>query len=235
MKSKLISATLSLPDSSELKAFVRDLDDVLKLTEEERQACLTVLPSVHLAQSKGERLRVVDQFVDDHQMDRDELGNAIGVMRFFLNAFLDRDIPDSDWEFWASDLEEAKYLDGSTRPVFEALVANIKSELVTEVEPESRRRRAARGVLPVFKGCGVTVEVRSVREDFYRRGTPIEQFEPKVVDTTTVASVSITVDAGPFKDMYFQADESDIDYLVSMFQAAKKEMAALRGFLKLEA
>ena len=88
-------------------------------------------------------------------------------------------------------------------------------------------------MLPVFKGCGVTVEVRSVREDFYQRGTPIEEFEPQVVDTTTVASINITVDEGPFKDMYFQADESDIDYLINMFQAAKKEMAALRAFLKL--
>ncbi len=154
-------------------------------------------------------------------------------MDFFLDAFLIRDFPDSDWELWASDLEEAGHLDSTTRPVFEAMIASIRSELATQVEPENRRRRAAAGVLPVFKGCGVTVEVRSVREDFYRRGNPIEEFEPQVVDTTTVASISITVDEGPFKDMYFQADESDIDYLISMFQAAKKEMAALRAFLKL--
>ena len=192
-----------------------------------------MLPRVHFSQGKAETLRLLDRLADDRQVDRDKLQHAIGVMGFFLRAFLSRDVPDSDWELWASDLEEAGHLDSSTRPVFEAMVASIRSELAAQVEPESRRRQAAGGVLPVFKGCGVTVEVRSVREDFYRRGTPIEEFEPQVVDTTTVASISITLDEGPFKDVYFQADESDIDYLINMFQAAKKEMAALRAFLKL--
>ena len=72
-----------------------------------------------------------------------------------------------------------------------------------------------------------------MREDCYRRGTPIEEFEPEIVDTTTVASVSIKLDEGPLKDIYFQADESDIEYLVNMFQSVKKEMVALRRFLKL--
>ncbi|NQU23150.1 MAG: hypothetical protein HQ567_17875 [Candidatus Nealsonbacteria bacterium] len=234
MKSRLISRVLDDPGSSAAKAFIRELADTLQLSEEDRRACLKVLPLIHLAEGKAETERLIEELVNDRQAGRDKVHHALGIMDFLLKAFLSRDVPDSDWEFWASDLEEAGHLSDSTCPVFEEMVASIRSDLATEVEPEVQRRRAAAGVLPAFGSCGVTVEVRSVREDFYRRGTPIGQFEPKVVDTTTVASIAITLDEGPFKDVYFQADESDVEYLINMFEAAKKEMAALRRFLKLK-
>lgn len=234
MKSRLISAVLDTPDSDEAKTFARDLADVLGLAEEDRQACLSALPSIHLAQTDAEKVRLFEPLAKDCQVDRDRVGRALGVMDYLLTAFLSDNIPDSDWESWASDLQEAGHLDTSTRPVFETMVAIIRSELATQVEPESRRRRAAAGVLPVFTGCGVTVEVRSVTEDSYCPGTPIEEFEPRILDTTTVASVAIGLDVGPLEEVFFQADESDIDYLINVFQAAKKEMAALRRFLKLE-
>ncbi|NQT41076.1 MAG: hypothetical protein HQ581_26530 [Planctomycetes bacterium] len=230
----MISGLLNDPDSTEATTFAKDVADVLALTEEDRQACLDMLPSVHFSQDEAEALRLLDRLVDDRHVDRDKLASAIEVMEFLLSMFLSEDIPDSDWKLWASDLEETGHLTSSTRPVFEAMVANIRSELATKVEPETRRRTVAAGVLPLIESCGITVEVRSVSEDSYRPGTPIEQFEPRVTETVTVASINITLDEGPFKDVYFQASESVLDNLIRAFQAAKKEMAALRGFLKLE-
>lgn len=235
MKSRLISTVLNDPDSAGARTFARDLAVALALADEDRAACLNMLPSIRFAKTKRETQRLLERLVDDLQADRDKLQRALGVMDFLLAAFLSKDVPDSDWEFWGSDLEEMGQLDSSTRPVFEAMVTSIRSELATEVEPETRRMQAAAGVLPVFQGCAVTVEVRSVRENSYSRGTSIEEFEPQVVDTTTMASVGIVLDMGPFKEVFFQADESDLDYLINVFQAAKKEMAALRGFLKLNA
>jgi len=234
MKSRLFGALFDKPESDWAKAFVRDLADTVQLEEEDRQACLLMLPKMYLVHTAGERNRLLEQFAIDHQIDRGKAKHALGLMGFLLEKLLDDDLPDSDWQVWAEDLEDLNYLTTLSRPIFESMVAAIRSELLAEVEPEIRRRRAAAGVLPVFTGCGVTVEVRSVREAPYRRGAPIEEYEPQVVDTATVASVKIALDEGPCKEVYFQADESDMDYLINLLEAAKKDIAALRRFLKLQ-
>ena len=76
--------------------------------------------------------------------------------------------------------------------------------------------------------------MRAVREDIYRWGTPLDAYTPAVMDVTPIASIHIGVDEGTPENFYFQVDEDDIDYLVSVLLAAKKDIAALRAYLRLK-
>ena len=89
--------------------------------------------------------------------------------------------------------------------------------------------------MPTFTRLGVTVEVRPVRGERYHWGTPVEDYEPEMLGSIEIASINIGVDEGTPKDLYFQADENDLDDIISSLRAAKKEMAALREYLGLDA
>lgn len=234
MTSRLFGRLFEDAESRGARQFARDLAECLELSPGEREACLEALPRLRAAETKSQRTQLTEQLSDNLKLPYSNVEHAVSVLDFLLSAFLKRDIPDSDSLAWAEDLTELGFLNDTTRSAFESVVDSIKSELVARVQPAERRRRAAAGVGPTFAGCGVTVEVRSVRKDFYRRGTPVDEFDPQVLDTVTVASISMSVDEGPFKEIYFQASEDDLDYLISMFTAAKKEMGALRQYLRLE-
>jgi hypothetical protein len=229
MKSVLFTILLSDADA---KTFRRHLVDLINLDEGILAACLEATPEVRLAQLPRDRRRVAERLASEHQVGLDKAANSLNAMSFLLDCMLRTDIPPTDVVHWADDLVEAGALNESTRPVFERILAEIKSTILPEVRPKLRQRRAAAGVFPCFTGAGYTVEMRAVREESFRRGTSIDEYVPQVVDTTTIASFHLSVDEGAVKDFYFQADEGDIDYLLGTLQAAKKEMDALKGFLR---
>lgn len=235
MKSRFFSAAFDDREASHAKTFQRHLRETLALSNEDRNACLDVLPEIRLRKTATETRRVIDGLERDCSVDRSKLENAVGVMDFLLRALLNDEVPDSDPMLWADDLEhELGWLEESTRPVFDAMLQRLQTDIAAKLEAEIRRRRAAGGVLPSLKSVGITVEVRAVRKDIFRWGTPIEAYQPQVIDTTTVASISIEVDEGTPRDLYFQADEDEIDYLISSLTAAKKDMKALRAYLSLD-
>ncbi len=234
MKSRLFAAVFDDREGDNAKTFQRHLRETLALSDEDRDACLDALPQIRLARTTGEMKQVVDALVRNRPVGRSKLEHAIGVMSFLLDALLTDDVPDSDPPLWADDLEhELGWLDETTRPPFEQMLQRLHKDAARKLEPEIRRRRAAGGVLPTLKTFGITVELRAVRKDFYRSGTPIEAYRPQILDTTMIASVHVGVDVGTPDDFYFQADEDDIDYLINCLKAAKKDMKALRAYLNL--
>lgn len=235
MKSRLFSAVFDNREGDNAQAFQRHLRETLALSDVDRSACLDVLPKIRLAQTATETKRVVDRLAGNRSVERSRLEHSIGAMSFLLDALLSDDLPDSDPPLWADDLEhELGWLDGNTRPIFEHMLERLQTDTAAKLKPEILRRRAAGGVLPTLKSFGVTVEVRAVRKDVFRWGTPIEAYQPRILDTTMVASIHIGVDEGTPDDFYFQTDENDIDYLIGSLKAAKKDMKALRAYLNLD-
>ncbi len=235
MKSRLFSAVFDDREGNDAKAFQRHLRETLALSDEDRDACLDVLPKIRLAQTATQTRRVVDGLARNRSVERSKLEHAIGVMSFLLDALLNDAVPNSDPPLWADDLEqELGWLDENTRPMFDHMLKRLQTDAAAKLEAEIRRRRAAGGVLPVLKSFGITVEVRAVRKDIFRWGTPIEAYQPQVIDTTMVASINVGVSEGTPDDFYFQANEDDIDYLINSLKAAKKDMKALRAYLNLD-
>ena len=213
--------------------FMRDVGALLALDEGALAGCLDALPEMMLARSAADQRRVAERVATQCQVGLDKVSSSLNAMKFLLDGLLRTDIPASDAVHWADDLAEAEALNASNRGVFERVLSQIKSSVLSQVRPKLRRQRAAAGVFPSFTGAGYTVEVRAVREEPFRRGMPIDDYVPQVVDTTTVASFHLSVDEGTVTEFYFQADEADIDYLLGVLQAAKKEMEALKGFLRI--
>jgi hypothetical protein len=163
---------------------------------------------------------------------------SLSVLNFLADALLSDKIPADDHRNWAEDLTILGWLDPESRPIFDSILDDLANKHLPELQAQARRRRAEGGVLPVFQSLGITVEARAVRKDQYEWGMPLEgegAYTPDIVGTALIASVHIGVDEGFPKDFYCQMDEGDIDNFIASLIAAKKEMAALRKYLNLDA
>jgi len=201
--------------------------------EADRAKVLEALPAISLAETKTQQRTILEDLQGKCEAGLDTLVRASSVLNFFLEALLSRDLLETDPPLWGADLFESGLLSEKDKPSFERLVEKLVKEIGPKVKPQARIRGATGGVFPVFAVCGYTVEVRCVREDFYRRDTPIDRFEPKVVDAAPILSFHFETDGGDAKNFYFQASKEDVDYLIRIFTAAQKELAAFEEFLGL--
>lgn len=234
MRSRLITAAFDHPTGDAATTFARHLRETLDLDEADRNACLDFFPRVHLARTDRETQKVVDDLAAARQVERHKLEHGLSIMGFFVKALLSEALPDNDPGLWADDLQELGWVDDSSRAAFEAMLESVRSRLLPQMRPLVDEKRAAAAVLPSFESLGITVEVRAIRKDVYRWGTRIEEYRPEVLGTTSIACVHIGMDVGMPKDIYFQADEKDLDNIIASFVATKKDMAALRAYLKLD-
>ena len=230
MKSRLIPAVFPDRDAEVSRVFRRDLNQLLSLSELDRSACLEALAQHRLARTTGHRKAHMDALMTSVEAERDSIENALSVLRFLLDALMKRDTPERDYDDWASDLLEYDLLANKHMSTFKQVVDYLVSKILPEVAPLIKERRAASGVLPVLASGSASVEMRAVRETLYRWGRPVDEYEPEVVGVTPIASIHICVDEGQVEDLYFQADEQDLEFLISMLLAAKKDIRALRAY-----
>jgi len=233
MKSRLLSTVFDDPDGDNAKRFARHFRETLGLSEDHRKACVAAFPQVKLTRTTTQESEVVSDLAARSGIPRPVFVHALNVANFFAEALLSDAIPVNDRELWADDLQELGWLDQESRPAFDALLDELTSEL-SNLQLRERERTAAGGVLPSFYSMGCTVEIRPIRKTIFRWGQDVAEYTPEILGTVTVASVHIGVDVGSTKDFYFQADDTDIDNMIDTLRAAKKEMAALREFLKLD-
>ena len=60
-----------------------------------------------------------------------------------------------------------------------------------------------------------------------------DDYEPKVVDTVAFATVSLSIGGDPVENVAFKVEEDDIDLIIESLRAAKKDITALRRFIKI--
>ncbi len=239
LKSLLVLTFFDNLDSDGSKTFSRHLRGLLlDLDESTRDDCAARLGEVRQATTTLEKDRLIDSLTAGDSSRHVLVENSLSVLSFLVDAFLSDKIPRDDHRNWSADLARIGWLDTQSQPAFDSLLDKLANTYLPELQAQDRRRRAEGGVLPVFKSLGITVEARAVRKDRYKWGMPLEGeegYRPEILGTAMIASVHIGVDAGPSKDFYCQMNESDIDNLIASLVAAKKEMAALREYLNLDA
>ena len=235
MRSKLITALTEDSQGSGTKRFRDHLRAALELVKKEgdQEKVLTALPGIYVAESKRQKQVLVESLAATCQSGLDVVVKTVSVLTFFLDALTSSEISDEDPDYWVDDLVEDGAIHEEERSVLNSLVEALRERILPEIKPTAMRQEAEGGVLPAFAGCGFTVEVRSVSEDFYRRGTDLSKFKPKVVGHATIASFHIALDVGQPSDFYFQTCLDDIEYLIKMLTAAKMEMAAFEEHLTL--
>ena len=233
VKSRLFTTVFDDAEAENAKTFARHLRETLELSEEDRQVCVDAYPEVKATRTDTQESKLVSELASRSAIPRHTLVHALRVVGFLVEALLSEAFPDDDCEHWADDLRELGWVDGNSRPVFDALLERLISAR-SELRFQRRERSTTGGVLPCFTSMGCTVEVRPIRKEIFRWGQPVETYVPEILGTVMVASIHIGVDEGATEDFYFQADEKHIDNIIDSLRAAKKEMTAMREFLRLD-
>jgi len=209
--------------------------DLLKKEPKDKAKILAALPGVCLAESRSETRLLIENLAAQCTSGLDAVVKTVTVLSFFVDGFTNREVPPDDAKYWADDLVEDGAIKENERDVLKSLIQTIQTEIVPGVKPKAMKQEAEGGVLPAFSGCGFTVEARSVRADFYRRGSSFEDYQSKILDQildhAMIASFHIALDTGHPCDFYFQMGLDDIEYLIKMLTAAKLEMAAFEKYL----
>lgn len=239
LKSRLFLIFADNSESEGSKKFARHLNELLRgLDEPTRKTCLATLSDMRNVRTSAEKNRLLDSLSASDPGQRAVIEHSLSVLSFLVDALSSDKFPADDHVHWADDLETFGWLNSDSRPIFESLLEELTKDHLSELQAQDRRRRAEGGVLPVFSKLGITVEARAVWKERYKWGMPLEgdgAYNPEMVGTAMIASVHIGVDEGFPEDFYFQMDEEDIDAIVSSLVAAKKEMIAIRQYLKLDA
>ncbi len=233
MESRLFTTVIDDPNADGAKKFARHLRETLDLSEEHRQVCVDSYPEVKATNTSTQEQKLVAELASRSGIPHHTLIRALSVVDLLVQALLNEALPDDDYEHWADDLRELDWVDGNSQPVFAGLLEQLIS-VRTELQFQQRERSTTGGVLPVFKSMGCTVEVRPIRKETFRWGEPVDTYAPEILGTVMVASIHIGVDEGAMKDLYFQANEENIDNIIDSMRATKKEMTAVREFLKLD-
>lgn len=194
MKSRLIPA---IPDDRDQgAAFKRHLGELLSLNRESLAAVLQALPAYRLARTTRLSNKLVTELADSTPTDRATILHSLHVLQFFLDALLNDEIPPEDSQYWGEDLVLLKWLPPGLLSHFNSLAAKLQTEIFPDIEVKIQERRAASRVVPTLRSFGVTVDLRAIRKDFYRWGSPLKEYLPEVMGLTPVFSVHIGVDAG---------------------------------------
>ncbi len=233
MRSRLFTTLFDDPDAEHAKTFARHLRETLDLSEEDRQFCVDSYPQVNATQTPTQERKLLSELAGGSTIPHHTLVDALNVVKFLADALLSDAFPDDDCEHWADDLRELGWVDDNSRPVFDAMLERLISAR-SELRFQQRERSTTGGVLPCFNSMGCTVEVRPIRKRIFRWGEAVDAHVPEILGTVMVASIHIGVDEGAVKDFYFQADEKQIDNIIDSLRVAKKEMGAVREFLRLD-
>ncbi len=232
--SSLIGTIFRDPESNTARGFSADFKQLFSLSDKEVQDFLIALPTIRLARMDSKKKEILESFSKSHpNLPILQIEGVFTVLNFFLKQLMDTDLPSDDYKKWSSDLETKNLLARKDRERFECLISSLQEIIKNTISNEVARRKSAQYVSTLFRECLTSVNIRGVSSRIYTPGTPAEEYHPEITDTTSVISVDILVSdrSGEEKIFSFNAEESDIDYLINCLQAAKKELAILKDYL----
>lgn len=233
MRSRLFALAFDDPDSDKAKVFKHHLKELIGAEESVRKSCLSELLNFRKALTSHQSDRIIENLANETKEPPYIIEHSLNVLSFFATALLSEKIPENDYEYWAGDLLEQKWLKEEHKAVFQQLINLLVSDLLPVLRVQEDEKVTRLGVLPTFKALGITVEARPIRRNRFRWGDLVEEYTPEITGVSTIASISLGVHEGYPEQFYFQADSNDLDNMISSLQAAKKEMDAFRSYLGL--
>lgn len=233
MNSVIMSYIFRDPESQSAKDLVKDLQTFVSIDDGQRKTILDSLSLFRLSRTNNEDKKFLEELSSKIGLKLVTVDASIGLTKFLLDKILDSDIPNDDYEHWADDLEEAKALcTPDEKKTFGEIIENIKVIAVNEVEPETKRRKAAQNVGKGFRRISVSVGIFPVNDKPYIGLLSSNDYEPKIIDTVASATVSLSIGDEPTENIVFNLEEYGIDKLIEHLKAAKKDIATLKKFIK---
>ena len=232
MPSELFTFVFDDPEADQARSFSRHLSDLLDLRDEDVSKCVDALPAFERAVTPRQENEIVDRLKEECSADRYQLAHSISVLSFFVNGLTSDEIPNDDFAAWPDDLLGRGWISETTSDKFNSIIRRWRESLPA-LRTQTEERRTAAGVLPALKVASYTVEIRPIRRERYRWGNSIDKYQPQIVGTVPVASIHIGLDVKLARGIDFQADEVGLQYMIDTLQAAIKDIAAFRAYLRL--
>lgn len=234
MKSLVISTVFHDLESDSAKEFRRDLSEFISLQKERQKIILDGLLPSRLARTTQEKKHLKEKIAKEVELNYVEVHGIMRILKFFLNRMLDSDVPNEDYEKWADDLKEVSVLNGPEEiKTFNELIEDIQIIALEQVDPEVKRRKTAQTSGPTLDSFSISIGLLPVNEEEYEMFSSSDEYAPNLIDTVVFATMKMSFNKGPLKNIFFNTEEADIDMMINVLRAAEKDMSALRKFLKI--
>jgi hypothetical protein len=214
-------------DSSDMKVLQTGLDQMFKLSEDVVEALSRDLPRLEACRTPGATQRFVEAQTASLGVARREAGPVVEFLKLLLEVFL-LDITAGDTpEALVNDLIDAGLVTKTGRERVLRTVGLLKGEILPEYKRLRRVRQVGSGVLPSFKGVGVTVELRAVLDPAYESGKASpEDYKPELIAWLPIASIAMTTDTD--ERIGFECDAEALDILLDHLQVARVQLDRIR-------
>jgi hypothetical protein len=215
------------PNLEQNKAFVRDLQHLLRLSPENRGYFYkAILDSTRTFSSRQDE-EILETLAQDTKQARPHVDFAFHALMFLANRLTRDEFKMDTPDGLAEDLRDLGVIQADEAKPVAQVIAHAKSELFPEYKKIAVARAYAGGVLPSLRSIGTTVELRPVIEPYFRLGMRPEEYKPKIVDQVPVISVHLAVDSGPVKEFVFQTSPDELEAIVQRLQATLMDLHLL--------
>ncbi len=217
-------------DSDSARTLLLDLCTVLRLTGDQREACLSAICDLaERAMTRAQRRKTSERLALDQDIHRVDAAAAIAALEFLARQLSGEEFAADSTEDLSADLQEsaiAHEIDISDADilVFAELLTTLRERVVPDYKKIRSRKAHTTGVLPSLTSFGTTVELRAIIEDTFRVGMSADEYEPEITGLVPVVSVRLTTDTGLADEFCFQASAEEFDVLIEALKAAQKDL-----------
>ncbi len=215
------------------KDFVSDLKRLITLSDKSLSECINALSEIVSARTNVLTKTRISKLIEKIPDRPVVIVSAITVLEFFAKYFLEKEGRSESNQNLIDDLVFLKILEDEKQvSTIGIVLKRLREKVVPEIEEYLENKRILSGVLPVFSGIGVTVELRPVEpeEDAYDSSKNVKKFineQPSISRFVAIASVSLKDDVGENGRYHFQADKGGLETIIKYFQAAIARMEYL--------
>lgn len=217
------------PKDSRNSGFKGDINHLIELSEDQVNQLIVSLPGILLASTSEQRNALVKKTIDSAGTNSDALTKSLKLLTFFAKNLQDEHFKNDTPSDLVDDLIAGGMVEekgGNLKRIIEELV----NKVVGPSKEGVKDKDIAKGFLPFLSSVKTTVELRAKIKDSYNPSDPADDYQPEVEGTVGISSVYIGTDAKENATFYFQADEGGLKLLISKFQAALKELQALKAY-----
>jgi hypothetical protein len=222
------------PNKDTNRAFLRELRCLISFDADKRGKLLKAVFDILDIRSEKARKDRVETLAKEIKIPLPDVYSALGSCNFLMES-LARDENKADKPInLGEDLRELTGISAEETSRFVEVVENIKRDAVDKYKVQKKRKSFEAGVLPSFRGCGVTVEMRAVIDDKFGFGMDLEKYKPKIVGHAPVISVHLHTDSGVLDEFIFQASPEELQLLVDNLRAALTEAEAFKKYISIK-
>jgi|GEM_PF-5417846 len=219
------------PNSKKNEQFLIDLKRLLSSSDGLLNEILDKVSDLYVVRTSSQRESIVDGISANTGKSKVEINYIVYILEFFIKNRLEDENSDTA-DDWLEDLKSLGVIELDEEEEFLRIAKVLIDDVVPKIEKDVKRQKFTTGLLPVLENIGATVEMRAVNENKFKVGQDLNNYVPRVSDIVPLVSLHIGLDTE--ENFYFQVSEEALDLMIDSLGAAKKDLSALKDFVKVK-